>query len=47
MILLLGIINGILAIYFITKACALNNVSYLVMGFGFLAYFLMVFYYYF
>lgn len=46
MLLLLGIINGILAICFITKACALNNVPYLVMGFGFLTYFLMVLYYF-
>ena len=46
MLLLLGIINGILAICFITKACALNNVSYLVMGYGFLTYFLMVLYYF-
>ena len=44
--ILLGIINGIFAIYFIIRACALNNVSYLVIGFGFLSYFLMILYYY-
>lgn len=46
MFFLLGIVNGIFAIYFIIRACMLNNVSYLVMGYGFFS-FLMVLSHYF
>lgn len=45
MFLLLSIIS-ILAFYFIIRACMLNNVPYLAMGFGFFSILLIILFYF-